>query len=217
MDFAAARRNMVDSQVRPNDVTDLRIQNALLTTPRERFLPNHLQDQAYVEHEVSYATDRRLMRARDFAKLLAIAAPEPDDLVLNVVCGSGYSTAILAQLTGMVVALEQDEALASKAEASLAALDINNVAVVQAEAPSGLKEQGPYDLIFVDSAVGTRPEGLLEQLKGGGRLATIHCADGASQGVLYRRVGDAISEKAYFDAACRYIQPGFEKKPEFRF
>ena len=99
MDFKTARRHMVESQVRPNDVTDLRLQAALETTPREVFLPSELRAQAYVERELEYAPGRRLLTVRDFAKLVAAAEPQADDLVLNAVCGSGYSTAVLAQLT----------------------------------------------------------------------------------------------------------------------
>lgn len=116
MDFKAARRHMVDSQVRTNDVTDVRLQAALENTPREVFLPSELRGQAYVERELEYSPGRRLLTVRDFAKLAAAADPQPGDLVLNAVCGSGYSTAVFAQLTEMVVALESDEALCAKAQ-----------------------------------------------------------------------------------------------------
>ncbi|MHA7872829.1 MAG: protein-L-isoaspartate O-methyltransferase family protein, partial [Hyphococcus sp.] len=119
MDYKAARRHMVVSQVRTNDVTDLRIQQAMETVPREVFLPTELRDQAYVEREIEYSPGRWLLRARDFAKLLAAADPQEGDLVLNAVCGSGYSTGVLAQLSEMVVSLEKDEKLAAQAQENL--------------------------------------------------------------------------------------------------
>ena len=105
MDFKAARLRMVNSQVRTNDVTDLRLQEALETVPRETFLPSALRDQAYVERELAYAPGRTLLTVRDFAKLADAADPQDGDLALNVAAGCGYSAAVLAQLVDMVVAV----------------------------------------------------------------------------------------------------------------
>lgn len=217
MDFTTARRNMVDSQVRTNNVTDMRIQKAMLEIAREPFLPSHLKEQAYVERDIEYSDGRYMMRARDFSKLLAMAAPTQDDVVLNAVCGNGYSSAVLAQLAGMVMTLEADEAAIAKTESVLSELGVSNVAVVQASPKDGLRDQGPFDLIFVDMAIGMRPEELLGQLRDGGRLAAIVCEGGTSQGVLYQRNGDGISQKSHFDAACRTITPDFEAAPAFTF
>ena len=137
MDYQAARRHMVESQVRPNDVTDLRLQTAMETTPRELFLPVELRDQAYVEREIVYAPGW-LLRARDFAKLVAAAEPRADDLVLNAVCGSGYSTAILAQLTEMVVSLDRDEAMGALAQENLNTIGVSNAAVITGDPVRGL-------------------------------------------------------------------------------
>lgn len=217
MDFKTARRHMVESQVRPNDVTDLRLQAALETTPREVFLPSELRAQAYVERELEYAAGRRLLTVRDFAKLVAAAEPQADDLVLNAVCGSGYSTAVLAQLTEMVVALESDEALSARAQDNLNQLGCSNGAVIVGDPWRGAADQGPYDVIFIDGVIEREPEELLKQLKDGGRLAAIMRKGGVSRGVVYTRSGDAVSYAEKFDAAARTVLEGFEAEKGFVF
>jgi len=217
MDFETARRHMVDSQVRPHDVTDLRLQTAMETTPRELFLPVELRDQAYVDREIEYAPGRHLLTPRDFSKLVMAAEPKPTDLVLNTLCGSGYSTAILAQLVEMVVSLESDEALAGKAQENLTSIGASNAAVITGDAWAGAREQGPFDLIFVGAAIAREPTALLEQLKDGGRLATILREGGVSRGVIYRRSGDAFASTPYFDASTKAIAPEFEAPQNFVF
>lgn len=217
MDFADARRIMVESQVRTNDVPNLRLQAAMEATPREIFVPLDQRDLAYVEHEIEYAPGRRLLRPRDFAKLAAIADPQPGDLVLNVVCGSGYSTAILAKLADMVVCIESDEGLVSKAETNLAELGCANAAVIAGDPKAGAAKQGPFDLIFIGGAIEVQPDALLSQLKEGGRLAAILREDGVSRGVLYTRSGDAFSHVHKFDASTGIILPGFEAPKGFVF
>lgn len=217
MDFETARRHMVESQVRPHDVTDLRLQAAMETTPRELFLPMELRDQAYVEREIEYAPGRMLLTARDFSKLVMIADPKETDLVLNALCGRGYSTAILAQLSEMVVSLESDDALASKAQENLTSLGASNAAVIKGDAWAGASVQGPFDLIFVDAAIAREPSALLQQLKDGGRLAAILRDGGVSRGVIYRRNGDAFASTPYFDASTKTIAPGFEAPKTFVF
>ena len=203
MDYQAARRHMVESQVRPNDVTDLRIQLAMEEIPREIFLPSELRDQAYVERDVEYAPGRYILRARDFAKLVAAADPQPGDLVLNAVCGTGYSSAILARLSEMVVALESDEGMTAKAEENFNLLNISNAAVITGDPAAGAAKQGPFDLIFISGVIDVKPGKLLEQLKNGGRLAAIQMRDGVGRGVIYRRNGDVVAMTEKFDAATR--------------
>jgi len=215
MDFKTARRHMVESQVRTNDVTDLRLQRAMETTPREIFLPPELRDQAYVEREIRYAPERHLLMARDIAKLIAAAEPRSTDLVLNAQSGSGYSTAILAQLTDMVISIESDEALASVAEDNLNSLGYSNAVVIAGDPWKGAREQGPYDLIFVGGAIERNPDLLLEQLKDGGRLATIMRQGGVSRGVIITRSGDAYSCAEKYDAATKSILPSFEAPKTF--
>ncbi|MEM8771426.1 MAG: protein-L-isoaspartate O-methyltransferase [Pseudomonadota bacterium] len=217
MNFEAARRHMVISQVRPNDVTDLRIQKAMAETPRELFLPAELRDQAYIEREVRYAPDRWLLRARDFAKLINGAEIRPGDIVLNAVCGAGYSTAILAQLAEMVVSIENDADMAAAAQENLTTLGFSNAAVLNGDPIKGAEGQGPFDVIFIGGAIEKRPEALLNQLVDGGRLATFMREDGVSRGGVFRRSGDAFAFTPLFDAATTAVLPGFTAEKTFAF
>ena len=208
---------MVDSQVRTNDVVNLRVQEAMERIPRETFLPSELRDQAYVERELAYAPGRRMLTARDFSKLVAAANPQPTDLVLDIACGAGYSTAVLAALSEMVVAVEPDADLASAAQDNLSALDISNAAVIVGELKDGAAGHGPFDLIFIGAAAAQVPEGLFAQIKDGGRLATILRTDGVSHGVIFTRSGGAIASRVRFDAQSSAILPGFERPKTFTF
>ncbi|MEZ5897235.1 MAG: protein-L-isoaspartate O-methyltransferase [Parvularculaceae bacterium] len=217
MNFDQARKHMVDSQVRPNDVTDLNIQRALQTLPREVFLPSEFRDQAYIDRELAYAPGRSLIPARDFGKLLNALDIEKTDLALDVACGAGYSAAVLAALSEMVVAVESDEKLAEEAQAHWAALGIVNAAVIVDEPSKGAPKQGPFDIIIIPNAIETEPVALLSQLKDGGRLGAIVRADVCSKGVIWRRSGDAFGRFEVFNSSAQVVTPGFEKIKTFVF
>ncbi len=217
MNYEAARRHMVESQVRPNDVTDLRIQRAMETIPREMFVPQELRDQVYVEQEIEYAPGRRLLRARDFAKLVDAAEIRAGDVVLNAVCGSGYSTGILASLAEMVVSVESNETLAASAQDNLNSLGFSNAAVITGDPATGAAGQGPFDVIFLGGVIETKPDALLGQLKEGGRLAAILRENGVSRGGVFLKSGAASSFLPRFDAASSAVLPGFERPKEFVF
>lgn len=215
IDFAAARKHMVDSQVRPNDVTDLRLQTALEALPREIFLPPAWRDQAYVEREIAYAPGRRMLTARDFAKLVAAAEIARTDHVLDVACGSGYSTAVLARLAASVVGLDGDDGLCAMARDALAALGTANAKIVSGEPAGGAAAQGPFDVIFIGAAVAREPDALLRQLKDGGRLAVIKRDHGISRGTIYFHKDGATGSRALFDASTSFVLPGFEAAKGF--
>jgi protein-L-isoaspartate(D-aspartate) O-methyltransferase len=208
---------MVDSQVRPNDVTDLRLQLALEAVPREAFLPAAIRDQAYIERELAYAPGRRLLTARDFAKLVAALEIKPDDVALDIACGTGYSTAVLAALSRKVVAIESDEGLRKTARETLAALRVDNAEVVPGDAAGGAAALGPFDVVFIGAGIAVEPERLFAQLKDGGRLAAIKVEDGVGRGVIYLRRDGVIGARAAFDAATAFVLPGFEAPRRFSF
>lgn len=217
MDFAAARKHLVDSQVRTNDVTDPRIQRAFETVERERFLPPELRAQAYVDREIPYAPGRSMLTARDHAKLLAALDIGAGDLVLDVASGTGYSAAVLSQLGEMIVAVEKDDALAAKAQENWSAAGVVNAAVVNADPAAGAPKQGPYDVIVIAGAIEVEPAALLKQLKDGGRLGAIMRKGGVAKGVVWRRSGAAIAAHEIFDASARIVAPCFAQPKAFVF
>lgn len=217
MDFAAARQHMVDSQVRPNDVTDPRILRAFETVARERFLPAELKPQAYIDREVTYSPGRSLITAREHAKLLSALDIDAGDLILDVASGAGYSAAILSQLGEMIVCVEKDEALAARAQDNWSAAGVVNAAVIFADPAAGAPKQGPFDVIVIAAAIESEPTTLLKQLKDGGRLGAIVRKGGVSKGVIWRRSGAATAAHDVFDASARTIAPGFTQPKAFVF
>ncbi len=217
MDYAQARKIMVDSQVRPNDVTNPALLSAFETTPKELFLPVEAQAIAYVDKAVPYGAGRVLPAARCHAKLLQILSPKSGDLILDIACGGGYTTAILASMCEMVVGVESDEALAASAEKSLAELGIANAAVITGDIAKGAAKQGPFDCIVITAVIEQAPQALLDQLKDNGRLAAFQNCGGVVKGVIHQRCGSVFTMTEHFAANMSRILPGFEKAKEFAF
>lgn len=221
VDAEVQRANMVESQVRPSDVTDRRILRAMLDIPRDQFVPAPLKQLAYIDDEVPLATGaasrqtRTLMAPRAFAKLVQLAEISPSDVVLDVGCASGYSAAVLGKLAETVVALEVDPELAETAAGLLSETSYDNVAVVIGELAIGYPAEGPYDAIVVEGLVDEVPFSLLDQLKDGGRLVAV-LSGRPSRAVLWRRLGGTFDEREAFEAAASPL-PGFSKPATFVF
>lgn len=213
-DFKVARTAMVDRQVRPSDVTSFPIIEAMLHVPRERFAPAGLKDVAYADAPLAQGGGREALAPRTLAKMLDGARIGPDDLVLDIAPGLGYSTAVIARMAAAVIAVEPDEALAAAAGDALSALEVDNALVTAGDATAGDADHGPYDSIFINGAVETPPAALLAQLKDGGRLVAIR-QDGASgRAVAWVRSGDEFVERRLFDATATVL-PGFEAEEAF--
>jgi protein-L-isoaspartate(D-aspartate) O-methyltransferase len=215
-DFTVARRNMVASQVRANDVTDLRIQEAMGEIPRELFVPRAVRAIAYASEPLPIGQGRALMEPRSFAKLAHAAQIRPGDVVLAIGAGTGYGAAVLARLAETVVALEEDEALKREADALLAQVGADNAAVVAGPLIQGYPSQAPYDVIVVEGAVEIVPETLFAQLKEGGRLAVIELQGGVGKARIYTRTAKAVSGRTVFDGMAPLL-PGFLREREFTF
>jgi protein-L-isoaspartate(D-aspartate) O-methyltransferase len=216
-DFAAARRHMVDGQVRTADVTDLRILSAMLEVPREYFVPPEAVDLAYLDLGLKIkdgSPGRALLKPMVLAKLIQAADLSADANVLVIGCATGYSAALLARLAGSVVALEQDEKLAAAAQTALAKLP--NVRVVKGALTQGWAQAAPYDAILIDGAVEEVPDTVARQLKDGGRLVCVLGASPNAAAMVYRKSGGEISGRAIFDASAPVL-PGFAKAPAFAF
>jgi protein-L-isoaspartate(D-aspartate) O-methyltransferase len=215
VDYARARRTMVDGQVRPADVTDLRIIAALLDVPREAFVPAARREIAYLDLDVAVnETGRALLKPMVFAKLLQAAGITEADHVLDVGCATGYSSAVLAKLAASVIALEQDAALARSA-AEMAA-QTGNVTVVSGPLSDGAPHQAPYDAIVLEGASEVVPDSLLAQLRDGGRLVAVVGIAPMSRATIYRMSGGRATAQPLFDAAAPLL-PGFVKPAAFVF
>jgi protein-L-isoaspartate(D-aspartate) O-methyltransferase len=216
IDFTAARRMMVDCQVRTSDVTDLRLIAAMLAVPRERFAPKASAELAYLDADLPVAAGRRLVKPMVLAKLLQAAEIAETERVLIVGGATGYSAAVTGHLACSVVALEQDPGLAQLAKDNLQALGASNTTVVTGPLVEGWSAAAPYDVILLDGAVEEVPAALLRQLKDGGRLLGVVGQPPISKAVLFRSTGVESSSRLIFDATASAL-PGFAKPPAFVF
>lgn len=214
-DFASARANMVESQVRPSDVTNIEISSAMGHLPREKFVPKGRVPLAYMDLQVECGDGRSMMSPRVLAKLIQAADVKSGDLVLCLGCGTGYSAAVLGRLADSVIALECDEQLATKAERVLSELELDNIAVVTSSLAAGYASQGPYDVIFVDGAVPGISDTLKAQLTDGGRLVAVLRTGTFGKAMLMEKVGDEVFERELFDADAPDL-PEFDREVPFR-
>jgi protein-L-isoaspartate(D-aspartate) O-methyltransferase len=221
IDYAVARFNMVDGQLRTNKVTDPALIEAFLTVPRELFVPAALRGIAYVDDDISLGNGRSLIEPMVLARLLQLAAIGPRDKVLEVGCATGYATAILSRFSSSVTALESDARLAAIARALLAQQGAG-AQVVEGELAEGWREGAPYDVILLNGAVGEIPPAIAAQLAEGGRLVGVVVADpgpagrGMGEAVLMTRAEGVLSSRPVFDAAVDPL-PGCAKTPSFVF
>lgn len=218
--FSTARQYMVDGQVRPSDVTDDRILEAMLTVPREVFVPADKQALAYLDLDLDVAeggaAKRCLITPALLAKMLQAAEIKATDRVLVVGCATGYAAAIVARFAGEVSATESDPALAGKASAAFAQLGIQNVAVKTAAAADGDAAGAPYDVIVLNGATEIVPTGLFGQLKEGGRLVGVFGLTPPQRATLVTHSHGDFGHRELFDATAPVL-PGLERVPAFVF
>jgi protein-L-isoaspartate(D-aspartate) O-methyltransferase len=218
--FSTARQFMVDGQVRPSDVTDERILDAMLAVPREAFVPDGKQALAYLDLDLDVAADgapkRCLIQPAVLAKMLQAAEIQQTDRVLVVGCATGYAAAIVARFAGQVSAIESDPALASKAAAVLAEVGIRNVGVKTAPAADGDVAGAPFDVIVLNGATEIVPTGLYGQLKDGGRLVGVFALAQPPRASLVTHSHGDFGHRELFDATAP-ILPGLERLPSFVF
>ncbi len=215
-DYATARLHMVQSQILPNNVSDPRVAEALQSVPREHFVPERLNAVAYLDEDLEVAPGRYLMEPLVYARLLQAAAVEADDVVLDVGCSSGYSSAVLAGLAASVVALECDGELAARASQALAELGADNAVVVEGDLAVGIAGQGPYDVIILNGAVSAVPDALTGQLAEGGRLAAVVEEKGVGRIRVFQRQNGDVRGHDVCDAAVPAL-PGFAAPAGFSF
>lgn len=213
-DYADRRRMMVDTQIRPSDVTKYPIIDAMLSVPRESFVPDGLREIAYAGQNIDLAPGRVILEPRTLAKMLDALNIGRDDLVLDIGCGLGYSSAVVARMAQAVVAVEEDAEHAAEAQELLSEVGADNVILHQGPLADGAAEHGPYDVILIQGGVEALPETLGDQLKEGGRIGCIFM-EGANGAVrIGYKINGAMSWRFDFNAGAP-ILPGFARDAAF--
>lgn len=213
-DFAERRRMMVDTQVRPSDVTKYPIIEALLAVAREDFVPDAQREAAYADRNMDLGDNRTLIEVRTLAKMLDALDIKGDELVLDVGSGFGYSTAVTARMAQMVIGVEEDESMSADAQSQLAEAGADNAIIHVGPLTEGAAEHGPYDVIMVQGGVEVLPDSLLSQLKDGGRIAVIFMSGALGEVKVGYKRGDQISWRFEFNAGAA-VMPGFERAAAF--
>lgn len=215
-DFTARRTMMVDTQVRPSDVTKFPIIDAMLSVPREEFVPAAQREAAYLGENLDLGDGRVLLEPRTLAKALDALAISKDAMVLDIGSGQGYSAAVIAHMAEAVVAVEEDEAMASEAQEALSAAGADNVAVHTGPLTEGAAAHGPYDVIMIQGGITHLPEAIAAQLKEGGRIACLFMDGALGEVRVGHKRGDEISWRMAFNASAPVL-PGFEREAVFEF
>ena len=215
--FDAARTRMIESQLRPNKVTDDRVLGAFARIRRELFVPEHLRSVAYIDEDLPLGRGRYLMEPMVAARLLQAAAVKRTDTALIVGAGSGYEAAVAALLARAVVAVEEDAELAKQAHAAFVEHAIASVGIVEGSPAQGYRQRSPFDVVLFAGAVSELPSEITAQLAEEGRLVVvIRPENGVGRAVLARRTAGLLARRVIFDAAIPLLR-GFEPKPAFVF
>ncbi len=210
-DFAQARTNMVDSQVRPNGITDARIIDAMSVVKREEYVPEAQRSLAYMDGDVllnGAASPRYLIEPMAFARMVQLADVRGSDRVLDVGCASGYGAMVLSKLAGHVVALESDANLIDIARANLA--NTINISLVEGSLALGAAKVGPFDVILIEGRIENVPEALFSQLTSTGRIIAAYGDRDVSKCCIWTVAGTARTQRSAFDISIATL-PGFEK------
>jgi protein-L-isoaspartate(D-aspartate) O-methyltransferase len=219
-DFSTARQKMVDCQVRPSDVTDNRIIDAMLAVPREAFVPENRRALAYLDLDLDVSeggsSKRFLIQPAVTAKMLQAAEIGPSDHVLVVGCATGYTAALVARFAGQVTATESEPSLAAKAGEVLTQTGFGGVTVRAAAAAEGDTANAAYDVIVINGATEITPDRLYRQLKEGGRLVGVFAMTRPQRATIVTRSHGDFGNRALFDAAVPVL-PGLERLPAFVF
>lgn len=213
-DYARRRMMMVDTQVRPSDVTKYPIIEAMLAVPREVFVPENLREAAYVGENLELAPGRVMLDPRTLAKLLDALDVQPTDLVLVVGAGLGYGAAVVARMAEAVVAVEEDAAMAVEAQRLLSSYGADNAAVTAGPLAAGAAKHGPYDVVLIEGGIEVLPQALLDQVREGGRVGAVFMEGRLGTARVGIRRGAGIMWRGAFNAAAP-VMPGFAQVRDF--
>ena len=201
-DYATRRTMMVDTQVRPSDVTKFPIIDAMLSLPRETFVPSHLREAAYIGENLDLGGGRVMLEPRTLAKMVDALDIRPGHVVLDLGCGLGYSTALAARLADFVVGVEDDETRADEAQQILSEEGIDNAAVVSGPLAEGAAKSAPYDIVMIQGAIETLPEAIAEQVKDGGRIGAIFATGALGTVRIGHKLDGRVSWRYAFNAGA---------------
>lgn len=216
MDFGAARRNMIESQLRTNRIVDETLLAVMADVPRERFVPEHLQAIAYVDDDLAIGGGRYVMEPLVLAGMIQGAAIQPADVVLDIASGTGFAVAVLARLAGTVFALESDATLAAGASDLYPEMASDNVVPIEGPLAEGCAEHAPFDVILIEGAVERVPDAILGQLGDGGRLVAVVLENGVGRITVIHKSGGHYSQRAIRDANTPLLAE-FRRPTEFVF
>ncbi len=209
MEFSVARQNMVESQIRPNGITSLSLVSALAAVEREHFVSPSHRSVAYLDEELPIGNGRFLLEPMVLGRLLQLAEIKPSDLVLDIGPGTGYSTAIIAQLAESVVGIEQDKELCELCGKKLLELGVTNAAVVCGDHASGMASEAPFDVIVVNGRIPVAPQSFIDQLAENGRLVAVIGEENRGKATIVTKSNGKLSSWAAFDASAPLLM-GFE-------
>ncbi|AUJ64680.1 protein-L-isoaspartate O-methyltransferase [Aestuarium zhoushanense] len=213
-DYTTRRTMMVDTQVRPSDVTKFPIIDAMLSVPREAFVPSTMREAAYIGENLDIGGGRVLLEPRTLAKMLDVLDIKPTEVILDIAPGLGYSTAVLAHMAEFVIGVEDDESRAEEAQSILSEQGIDNAAIISGALAEGAAKSGPYDVIILQGAVEVLPDSLLAQLKDGGRIVSIFAEGDLGVVRIGYKMDQRINWRMAFNAGAPVLT-GFAKKAEF--
>ena len=213
-DYAARRTMMVDTQVRPSDVTKFPIIDAMLSVPREAFVPDRLREAAYLGENLDLGEGRVVLDPRTLAKMLDALDIEGDDLVLDIGAAHGYSSAVIARMAEAVVGVEADATLVEEAQRTLLEHGADNVIMQQGDLATGAPDHGPYDVILLQGAVEHLPEAITDQLKEGGRMACLFLEGALGVVRIGYKIDGRLNWRYAFNAGAPVL-PGFERHAAF--
>ncbi|OUD10540.1 protein-L-isoaspartate O-methyltransferase [Marivivens niveibacter] len=213
-DYSTRRTMMVDTQIRPSDVTKFPIIDAMLSVPREAYVPDDQREAAYVGENLPLSAGRVVLEPRTLAKMLDALDLQANEVVLDIACGLGYSTAVLAHMVDFVAAVEDDETRAEEAQSILSEQGVDNAAVIAGPLTEGAAKSGPYDVIILQGAVEVLPDALLSQLKEGGRIAALFAEGELGTVRVGYKLDGRINWRMAFNANAPVL-PGFEQKASF--
>ena len=214
IDYQTRRKTMVDTQIRPSDVTKFPIIEAFLSVPREKFVPDGKREAAYIGENFKIGQSRVILEPRTLAKLLDALDIRNDELVLDIGPGLGYSSAVISPMAEVVIAVEDDSSMANEAEEILTEVGADNVVIQIGKLEDGAPEHGPYDVIILQGGVEKIPSSILKQLKNGGRVGAIFVEGGLGTAKIGFKLNDKINWRYSFNAAAPVL-PGFFKQKDF--